>query len=157
MIEVVYYNKDLRCYRDGRIERSNVRRKIPKWFLVENTANDKDGYNQVKIEGKMIFRHRLIAFFFGGLEDIVGRKNQTNIIDHIDGDKLNNSAANLRVCNAGINAHNRKEVKGCTFHKSSGKWRSEIMVNKKHIHLGYFLTEAEARAAYLAAKRKYDF
>ena len=70
-IDCAYYNDDIKCYRNGVVERLNKRFKPPKWTLVENTANSAHGYNQININGKMIFRHRIIAFCFLGLENIV--------------------------------------------------------------------------------------
>ena len=82
-------------------------------------------------------------------------KSGTDVIDHIDGNKINNCVANLRITNQSGNLHNRKDVKGYYFHKGNQKWVSQIMVNKKRIHLGYYKTEEEAREVYLVAKRKY--
>ena len=45
--------------------------------------------------------------------------------------------------------------KGYSWDKGAGKWIAKICVNGKQIHLGYYYTEEEARAAYLAAKEKY--
>lgn len=39
--------------------------------------------------------------------------------------------------------------KGYSFHKRIGKYRAQCKINKKHIHLGYYDTPEEARAAYL--------
>ena len=151
MIDCIYYNDTLRCYRNGVVERYWKRKG---WTIVENTGN-KDGYNQLCINNKMIKRHRIIAFCFLGLRDIVGELNKSNVIDHIDGNILNNCVANLRITNNTGNAHNRKNVKGYWFDKSSQKWRAKIMINNKPIHLGYYNTEEEAHEAYLVAKRKY--
>lgn len=72
-------------------------------------------------------------------------------IDHIDGNTLNNSIANLRDVSSFENQHNRI-AKGYCFDK--GKWKAVIMVNGKNNHLGVFDTPEEARTAYLTAKKQ---
>tara|TARA_R110002020_G_scaffold158329_1_gene341505 strand:+ start:199 stop:660 length:462 start_codon:yes stop_codon:yes gene_type:complete len=139
----------LRIYRDGRVER---------WFRncywkeVKNTANHGDGYNLVKVDGKMWLRHRLVVAAFNKQFDINNIEHQ---VDHIDGDRLNNAFDNLRVVSSQGNHFNRPTAKGCDWHRPTGKWRAQLMVNGKSKHLGLFDTEEAARAAYLAAKEKY--
>jgi hypothetical protein len=151
MIDTVYYNDELRCHRNGVVERFY---RNCYWKIVENTANI-NGYNRIGINGKMIFRHRLIAFCFLGLENINEVKSGSDVIDHINGNKLNNAIANLRITNQSGNLQNRKDVKGYSFHKREKKYQTQIMVNYKLIHLGYYNTEEEARQAYLEGKRNY--
>jgi len=42
-----------------------------------------------------------------------------------------------------------------SFHKATGKWRSQIRVYGKRYHLGVFSTKEEAYAAYCDAARYY--
>lgn len=77
------------------------------------------------------------------------------IIDHIDGNGLNNSWANLRIATNQQNQFNRKTPRGYSWHKGAGKWRATIFLDRKQIHLGFFTEESDARAAYLAACEKY--
>jgi len=136
----------LEVYSDGRVYRFN--KKNDK-LIVENTANDKHGYNQIGCNGKMIKRHRIIGFAFLGL-CIEDPKQQ---IDHIDGCRINNCVNNLRVVSHIDNHKNRTTAKGYCFHKQKQKYQAYIMLNGKQIHLGLFKTEDEAKAAYLAAKQ----
>ena len=75
-------------------------------------------------------------------------------IDHIDGNGLNNTKANLRFCSNSQNLMNIKagrgtsKLKGVSWHKRSGMWRATIVVNKRQISLGYFHCEQEAGRAY---------
>jgi hypothetical protein len=151
MIDCVYYNDEIRCHRDGRVERFYYHKY---WRIVENNANT-NGYNNIRINGKMILRHRLIAYCFLGLENIVGRLDKTNVIDHIDGNKINNHINNLRITNNSGNNQNRKDAKGYCFHKRDKKYQAQIMTNNKLIYLGLYETEEEAKEAYLEGKRKY--
>ena len=81
--------------------------------------------------------------------------------DHIDGDKLNNRRENLRVVTPQINQVNRKSVnKNNTsgvrgVSKAYGKWRAQITVNRRNLHLGLFKTKDEALAARKRAELRY--
>tara|TARA_R110000868_G_scaffold185862_2_gene427896 strand:- start:592 stop:1059 length:468 start_codon:yes stop_codon:yes gene_type:complete len=151
MIEVVYYDDNVRCYRNGVVERLFKRKG---WRIVKNTHNTTAGYNTITID-RQILRHRLISFCWKGLENIVGEMGQDNQIDHIDGNRLNNSVDNLRIVTHQQNQWNRTNAKGCYFMKRDKNWQALIRVNNKDIYLGRFETEADARQAYLIAKQKY--
>jgi hypothetical protein len=44
--------------------------------------------------------------------------------------------------------------KGVCFYKPTGKWKAQIVVEGKPVHLGYFYTEEDASAAYRSAVAK---
>jgi len=155
MIDAVYYTEDIRCYRNGLVERLNKNYKPAKWTIVENTDNNCDGYNAIKINGKMVFRHRIMAYCFLGLNDIVGKGGGDDCIDHKNGDKLDNRVKNLRITTQQGNQHNRTTTKGYSWCKKANKYHAQITLNGKNIYLGYYTTEEEARQAYLDAKLKY--
>ncbi len=150
MIDCVYYNDKIRCYRNGRVERFWKKG----WNIVENTANAGKGYNHLKINGKMIYRHRLLAYCFLGLENVVGERGRDDVIDHISGIPLDNSVANLRITTQQGNTQNTK-AKGYYLDKRRNKYQASIILNRKNIYLGYYDTEEEAHQAYLDAKRIY--
>jgi hypothetical protein len=82
----------------------------------------------------------------------------SEIVDHIDGNGLNNRRQNLRIVSASENAQNsrpRKETKsgykGVFFHKKNNNWRAQIMAEGKRYSLGLFNTAEEAHAAYCEA------
>lgn len=76
------------------------------------------------------------------------------IIDHIDGNKLNNKRSNLRECtaaqnsrNARISKNNSSGFKGVSI-SSDGKWRARIWRDWKEIFLGNFNSAEDAAVAY---------
>lgn len=83
-------------------------------------------------------------------------------VDHIDGNKLNNTRGNLRIASNAENKMNRDKqsnntsgYKGVSFHKKYKKWRAIIGIQGKSIHLGYFSDAVEAAKAYDDSARKY--
>ena len=107
------------------------------------------GYRQVTINGKIYRAHRIIYMIYHNME--IPIENQ---IDHIDGNKLNNSIENLRLVTNQENHFNRTKAKGYTWCKNAKKFLSRIGVNGKYKHLGSFDTKDEARDAYLKAKKE---
>lgn len=90
---------------------------------------------------------------------ILGRKlgrplTDTEFVDHVDGDGLNNTRDNLRLASRTENAANRGKsktntsgFKGVKFHKKTGKWTASIG-GKDRRYIGLFATKEEAAAAY---------
>lgn len=84
------------------------------------------------------------------------------MVDHEDGDGLDNQRHNLRFANNTQNQHNQRRLrsdnttgyKGVTVHRD-GRFVAQIYVNKKHLNLGYFKTREQAARAYDAAAEKY--
>lgn len=74
--------------------------------------------------------------------------------DHIDGNRLDNRRANLRVSTASANAQNRSahskkaSLYVGVFVTKRKRWRAKIVKDKKQYYLGTFTTEIEAAAAY---------
>lgn len=77
-------------------------------------------------------------------------------IDHKDGNTLNNTIANLRICTSGQNKSNRKGWSSTGFkgvfletrHNPKKQYRARIYINNRCIHLGSFYTPEEAARAY---------
>jgi hypothetical protein len=109
-----------------------------------------NGYVEINLGKRRCFAHRLAFLIMTG--------EIPAYIDHKDGDKANNRWENLRACNMSQNMANRgptlkstSGVKGVYLHKPSGRWRAQIMVAYKSIHLGYFKTIEDAAKAYSEA------
>lgn len=60
--------------------------------MIKGSTNPKTNYNIVLIDGKHIYRHRLIA------ENFIENKELKRCVNHIDGDKENNCIENLEWC-----------------------------------------------------------
>jgi hypothetical protein len=80
------------------------------------------------------------------------------LVDHKNGDGLDNTRANLRpatpgqnVANQRISRRNTSGFKGVNLHKFSGLWRASIGFRGKSRHLGYFHSPEDAARAYDAA------
>lgn len=83
------------------------------------------------------------------------------VVDHINGNPLDNRKENLRICTRAENNRNQKKsiknssgLKGVSWDKHRGKWSSKICVNEKRITLGRFDSKEDAYAAYCEAANK---
>lgn len=80
------------------------------------------------------------------------------IVDHINGDTLDNRKSNLRTCtqaenlrNRGKASNNKSGYKGVSWAKHAKKWQASICVNYKSYHLGLFDDPKLAHKAYVEA------
>ncbi len=93
-------------------------------------------------KGKRVYMHRLIMNPPPGY-----------VVDHIDGNGLNNRRSNLRICTRMQNQWNRRPTKGTStfkgvsYNKEMRKWEASIIVNKKKYPCGFFDDEIEAALA----------
>ena len=84
-------------------------------------------------------------------------------VDHRNGDGLFNCKENLRLCTHQQNMHNRQHpsknnqlgVKGVYWNKREKKFKTQIRINRKLLHLGYFNVLGDADSAYRIAEEKY--
>lgn len=109
------------------------------------------GYLRVKLctSGRKLrkFVHRLIA------ETFIPNPSDLPVVDHINHARDDNRVMNLRWTTPQQNSFNRSNTKGYCFVKHRNKFMASIKVEGKYKNLGYYDTEVEARAAYLAAKK----
>jgi hypothetical protein len=80
------------------------------------------------------------------------------VVDHINGDTLDNRRKNLRICTRRENAQNRIGKRGRRFkgvaRMPSGRWQAHIRVDGQLQYLGTFDADIEAAAAYARAERE---
>ena len=136
----------LLVYKSGEIYRI----KHNNYYSIPNRRHS-CGYNHVKLNNKLFYRHRILGYAFLNLEI----ENTIQYIDHVDGNKINNDIRNLRRVTPQENAFNQPRSKGYTFDPINKIYKAYIHLNSQYIHLGNYKTETEARDKYLEAKKKY--
>lgn len=94
--------------------------------------------------------------FFFRMHRVLTKCPDGYIVDHINGNSLDNRKSNLRIVTNRENGQNKKihrsgKLVGCSYHKRRKKWEAQIRVDKNRKSLGYFKTEHEAHQAYMKA------
>jgi hypothetical protein len=93
--------------------------------------------------------------------DVTGREN---VVDHINGDMLDNRKNNLQICSTKENAQKQKfrltNTSGYTGvywypYRGVNKWMAKIVVDYKCINLGYYISIEDAIKARKDAELKY--
>lgn len=153
-MELKKFNEYLRYdKRTGKLFWNKKIKRLPKLENKEagHIHKNKNGkrsifYRRFRLFGKNYSSHRIIWYLHYGY--------MPNVIDHIDGNGLNNKITNLRDVTASINQKNRYthragRLYGAIYYKPKNNWMSVKIIGKKRIFLGYYKTEEEAHIAYL--------
>lgn len=117
--------------------------------------NYKDGYayaNSTENKGS-VSMHRLVM----GCQ-----RFDEKYVDHINHDRFDNRKHNLRICtnfqnnaNKGLRKDNTSGYTGVVLDKRTNKWIAQIIIDRKHIHLGVFKEKEDAIKARKEAEEKY--
>ena len=117
------------------------------WYIKDNTK-PRNAYLCAKFDNKKVLLHRFVM----GLT-----KGDKVIVDHIDGNRLNNSKSNLRIVNNTQNLANQRrkdkintssQYKGVWYYEKINRWRAHLRCEGVTYHLGTFKTEEAAAEAY---------
>ncbi len=132
-----------------------------------------DGFNwrskpNFRADGSVICAYAARNKWDGGVQTMVQMHRAImaakpgEIVDHINGDGLDNRRWNLRIVTSSENSQNRRlsvrnksGVKGVVFCKSTRKWQAAIMINGKSIYLGQFSKIEDAASAYAKASAEF--
>lgn len=113
------------------------------------------GYLRIVINKTRYMAHRLAWFYVHG-------EWPSELLDHIDGDGLNNKLVNLRLAtrqqnnyNKTVYSNNKSGVKGVSWNSKRSVWAAAISVNGKDKHIGYFTDIEEAAKAIAVAREQY--
>lgn len=117
---------------------------------LHTTKHNKNTYRRTAILGRRYFNHTLVWLYHHGY--------LPKMLDHIDGNGLNNRIDNLRLCNdaqnqanIGLKSSNKSGYKGVHWHKHHRRWCAQIRHDGKVLGLGYFDDPAEAYKVYCEA------
>lgn len=116
---------------------------------------DHAGYCNIRVNKRDILAHRALWALHYGAWPI-------GPLDHINGDRADNSIANLRECDAATNSRNKGRQRNNTTGRAGvvrfgRKWRAQIVFEGAYLHLGMFETFEEAAAARASAQQERGF
>lgn len=122
------------------------------WYFSSGYAHRQEQNNYLRIT---IMMHDVVAQRMG--HDLTLLE-----VDHKDRNGLNNTRENLDIVTHSQNMQNRTRQRnntsghrGVGWFAKTGKWRVEIVVNKRNIHIGYFASKENAIAARKLAESIY--
>lgn len=118
-----------------------------------------------KFRGSKTYSNYYIVNKHGNfLHRIIINAPKGKVVDHIDGDSMNNRKANLRICtirdnskNNKIHKDNKSGHKGVLwyYYNNVNKWMAYICVNNIRMNLGYYDTYEDACKIREKAEEKY--
>lgn len=160
-IRVLWYHLSMKVELSGRIGNGRFfaiddddADKVNKhtWWLDNRLRPQTDIWDKIKKKSFRVLASRLIMNPKKGM-----------VVDHIDGNTLNNTKRNLRICTQlenqknrnNLNKNNTSGFRGVSWDKARNKWTAQLSLKYKHIYLGRFDSIEEARNSVKNAVRKY--
>lgn len=145
---ICLYNKKHECIGKALIDKEDIELVKPyKWGFdgcYARTTIPKNGKSTI------LYLHRLLMNIPIG------------VVDHINGNKLDNRRCNLRVCTTADNVHNRTDkattrsgIHGISWVERISKWHVRICINYKQKHIGYYANIEDAIEARKRAEKEY--
>lgn len=132
----------------------HVWRSISRGFVLLVSPEDAHHLRQ-GLHAHVVRRHAYGRLTVGGdlFHRVLSDVTRDLVVDHRDGNGLDNRKSNIRICTIAENVANKRKSRGVSRFKGvsmgcSRKWRSRIRVDRKIINLGSFSTEQEAAQAY---------
>jgi len=155
-IDNIMINKELLdelfVYCDGKLYYKN--HKYKKLIGKKVGTLNSNGYLYAQINGKRFANHRLIF--------LMHHNYLPQCIDHINGNKLDNSIENLREAtysqngqNAKLRKDNTSGIKNISWNKTVKKWRVQIKIDGKRKHIGLFDNLELAELVAIEIRNKY--
>lgn len=146
--EVILYNKDNKEKARTKIDKEDIEKvKKYKWYYDKNGYVVSDSFD----ENKTKYLHRYLM-----------KPSKEKIIDHINGNKLDNRKSNLRMVFHSENSINRKSASnffnediGVAFDKRRSRWFAYIEKDCKRHYLGSYSLKENAIKARREAEIKY--
>lgn len=146
------YAKSLFEYKDGSLFWKV--KKATHIKIGDRVGSPTNGYESVYVDGKNWRIHRLVFLMHNGYFP--------KMVDHINGNRLDNRAENLRDADDSQNAHNAKlrrdnktGIKGVSWNSDRCKWAARVNFKRKTYQVGYFEDIELAELAVQMAREKY--
>lgn len=109
------------------------------WTIHKRPAQT---YAVTRVCGELTYMHRFVLC-----------PSDNEWVDHINGNGLDNTRENIRVCSPSQNSYNRTKQKNNTsgykgVSRCRDRWRAQIQNNGRQVFLGVFSTPKDAASAY---------
>ncbi|MHC4520512.1 MAG: HNH endonuclease, partial [Planctomycetota bacterium] len=109
-----------------------------RWYVIRSGGNN--AYAATCKNGKTVYMHRMLM-----------RPRKGYVVDHIDGNGLNNRRCNLRVCTPAQNLTNKAPRGGSSqfvgVYRYRDKWVAHVTHRGKYYYVGVFADDVEAAKA----------
>lgn len=122
-------------------------------WCIKDDKNTKYAFIHTLIDGKAtkVYLHRVLL-----------KPPVNSMIDHINGNGLDNRLCNLNIVSNGENQQNKRisrnntsGVKGISLNKRAHKWEVRLQINKQNLYLGLYDSIDEAKKVRDEAETKY--